>query len=99
MQTIPLAAVPSQTLTTMLNGQNCQITLTTRRTGLFMDLSVNNIPVAVGNLCEDRNQMVIKAYLGFIGCFIFSDLQGASDPVYTGLGTRYILSYLSKVYA
>jgi hypothetical protein len=33
--------------------------------------------------------------VGFIGDLIFIDTQGTSDPNYTGLGSRFLLAYLS----
>jgi hypothetical protein len=38
--------------------------------------------------------MVRETYLGFIGDLSFTDTQGTSDPVYTGLGSRFVLLYL-----
>jgi hypothetical protein len=91
---VALQAVPSQTLNIVLAGQYCQLTIYTNDYGLFLDLSVNNVPIANGNLCQDRNLIITKPYLGFSGQFYFADTQGSSDPVYTGLGTRFLLFYI-----
>lgn len=95
MQVIPLQAVPAQELTVNLANQATQLHVYQLSTGLFMDISVNNELIIGGVACEDRNRMVRDTYLGFIGDFIFVDLQGTDDPEYTGLGTRWFLEYLT----
>ncbi len=98
MLIIPLKAVPSQSLTAVLENQICQINLRTTAFGLFMDLYVSNVLIVGGVICQNLNLIVRDAYLGFIGDFTFIDNQGATDPVYTGLGlagSRYSLAYLS----
>lgn len=94
MQPVTIQAEPNQTFAALLGNQSCQINLTTRRTGLFIDLFVGNDPVIQGVICQDRNTLVKYAYLGFVGDLVFQDTQGTSDPEYTGLGSRYLLQYL-----
>lgn len=94
MLIVPVQAVPNQTFAILLANQACQITLSTRLNGLFMDLVVGNVPVRNGVICQDRNPILRFSYLGFIGDFWFLDSQGTSDPVYTGLGSRYLFEYL-----
>lgn len=95
MNIVPTKAIPSQVLSVTLGGQSCVIALYQKTTGLFLDLSVAGSPTVQGVLCRDRVRLVRQAYLGFIGDLTFIDTQGASDPVYTGLGARYLLGYLS----
>ena len=97
MKTIPLQAVPSQTLSVLFGGQNCQINVYQKSTGLYLDLSINNAPVLTTVLCRDRVRMVRQAYHGFVGDLTFADLQGYSDPDCTGLGGRFALVYLEPV--
>ena len=94
MKIIQITAVPSQTLNSNLGGQNCKISIYQKSTGVFLDLSVANIPIVVGMLCLDRVSLVRHAYLGFVGSLVFCDTQGVSDPTYDGLGVRYLLGYL-----
>lgn len=94
MKVVPIKAVPSQVLTTVLGGQNCRIAVYQKSTGLFLDLSVDNAPVVTAAICRDRVNLVRQAYLGFSGGLVFCDTQGVSDPTYDGLGTRYLLTYL-----
>jgi len=94
MKTIPMQAVPSQTLSVLLGSQNCQISVYQKSTGLYLDLSISNIPVISTVLCRDRTKLVRLAYRGFIGDLAFVDTQGYSEPDYTGLGARFALVYL-----
>lgn len=94
MQVIPLGAVESQALNTQLGSQNCQISVYSLSTGLYLDLSVDESPIVTGVLCHDRNRLVRETYFGFVGDLSFIDSQGTSDPTYDGLGSRYSLLYL-----
>ncbi len=95
MQIVPLAAVPAPKLTILLGGQNCQIKVYQKTTGVYLNLSVNDAPIVSGVVCRDRVVLVRDAYLGFIGDLAFFDTQGTSDPKYTGFGARFQLVYLS----
>lgn len=88
---IPLIAVPSQTLSVQLGGQPCRIDIRQRRTGLFVDLYVQDVPVFQGVKALDRNKLVRDGYLDFTGDLGFIDTQGTSDPDFTGLGGRFVL--------
>ncbi|CAG4889295.1 phage baseplate plug family protein [Paraburkholderia gardini] len=94
MLTIPLQATPSQSLSAVLGGQNCQINVYQKSTGMYLDLYVSNSPIITATICLDRVRLVRETYLGFIGDLAFADTQGTSDPVYTGLGSRFVLLYL-----
>jgi len=90
---IPVSAVPSQVFTVQLSQQACKIALRQRRTGLFVDLSVDGAVMLQGVLARDRVRIVRDAYHGFTGDLFFMDTQGADDPDYTGLGSRWMLCY------
>jgi hypothetical protein len=94
MLVIPLAAVPSQTLSVQLAGQDCRISCYAKTTGFYLDLYVAGVLVIGGVLCLDRNRIVRDIYHGFIGDLGFADMQGTSDPETSGLGSRFILAYL-----
>lgn len=93
-QRIPLAAVPSQTLSVTLNGQNCQIELDTLSTGLYFSLTADGVVITRNTICRNVARLLLdRQYLGFVGDFMFRDLQGDTDPEFAGLGTRYVLVY------
>jgi hypothetical protein len=95
MLQMPLSAVPSQTFAITLAGQNCQLAVYQKTTGIYMDLTVNGKPITTAVRCVEGARLLLdRQYLGFIGDFGVIDTQGNSDPVYTGLGSRWQLLYL-----
>ncbi|MBR8479455.1 phage baseplate plug family protein [Burkholderia cenocepacia] len=94
MLTLPITARPAQNFSVLLAGQNCQISVYQKTTGLYLDLAVNNVAVKGGIICRDRVRLIRYAYLGFIGDLTFFDTQGVEDPQYAGLGARWQLVYL-----
>jgi hypothetical protein len=96
MQLVPLQPLPAQTLTTILNLQQVQITLRQMSTGLFMDLQNEGIEVVGLVSCQNLTRIVRDLHFGFEGDFVFYDTTGnGADPVYTGLGSRFVLVYLA----
>lgn len=62
-----------------------------------MDLSVNDVLVIGGVLCENRNRIVRSKYLGFNGDFAIIDTEGDEDPEWTGFGSgRFVLMYFEN---
>lgn len=95
MQVIPLQPVANQIITPVVNGQNCQFNVYQKNTGLFIDILVNNTLILGGILARNMTLLVMTPYLGFVGDLIFMDTQGSNDPVYEGLGSRYLLMYVA----
>jgi len=94
---IDLQAVPAQTLRVALGAQNCRINLFQKGADVFLDLYVGNTPIVLGRLCRDRVTLTPEQYTGFVGDLFFKDTVGASDPDYTGFGTRFTLNYMVAV--
>lgn len=90
---IPLNPVPSQSLSVQLGAQSCRINIRQRRTGVFVDLYVQDAPIALGMKAIDRKFLVRAAYTGFIGDLFFVDTQGEQDPQFNGLGSRWQLAW------
>jgi hypothetical protein len=88
---IPLQAFPAQTLAVQLGGQLTQITTYQKRTGMFLDLLVNNVLIVTGAACLDRVPILRNAYSGFVGNLAFVDTQGLADPSFDGLADRFAL--------
>lgn len=94
---VPLAAVPSQTESITLGGQQCQIAVRLLGDTLYFSLSINNTPILVNHACRNRTRMLLaQQYSGFQGDFVFVDTQGDHEPEFTGLGGRYVLLYLTQ---
>ena len=94
MLILPITAQPAQNFSVLLAGQNCQISVYQKTTGLYLDLSVNNAPIKSGIICRDRVLLIRYPYLCFVGDLTFFDTQGVDDPEYAGLGARWQLVYL-----
>lgn len=97
MKRIPLQPAPAQTLNVVLSGQNCQISVYQKSTGVYLDLEVDNAPIVATVLCHDRVRLVRSDYLGFVGDLAFVDTQGHADPQYQGLGSRFVLAYMEPL--
>lgn len=95
MEIIPLKALPNQTLTVTLSDQVTQLNVYQKQSGLYVDVLVDGSPIIQGVLGLNLNRIVRSTYLGFDGDLTFIDSQGADDPIYTGLGGRFTLNYLS----
>ena len=97
---VPTLAVPSQKLKTTLNGQVVELAIYQLRYGMFMNVTIDGTLEIGAVVCQNRNRIIRSAYLnenvGFAGDFMWNDLEGSSDPYYTGLRTRYQLLYLSE---
>lgn len=96
MQQIPLSAVPSQTLSIVLNGQSCQIAVYQKQpivdeygvaAGLFFDLIVAGVPIINTARCLDRTPILQdRQYLGVVGEFMFLDTLATEGgpPTFNG---------------
>lgn len=94
MLIVPTKALASQVLQVSLASQSVTLKIYQTAYGLFMDVYVGNVLIIGGVICENLNRIVRSTYLGFIGDLAWFDTEGTSDPIYTGLGTRWQLLYL-----
>ena len=88
--------MPNQAVVTTLTDQQCQINVYQRGQFLFLDLYLNNAILLYGVICENLNRIIRDTYFGFSGDLCWLDTQGESDPIYTGIGSRFHLCYLSE---
>ncbi len=95
MQTVPLQPVPSQVSKVVLGGQNCQISVYQKSQGLFVDVVVDGVDIAIATIARDIDPIISRTYTGFIGNLLFIDTQGNVEPSYAGLGARWVLIYLT----
>ena len=96
MITVSVLPSKSQSISVSLSGQQCNIKLVQRQSFMYMDLTVNEVPIMQGVPCLHGNKMVRYPYLGFKGDLIFIDNDGESDPQWEGLGSRYLLYYIEE---
>lgn len=90
---VPTKPIPNQTFQVQLGSQPCVLNIYQLQYGLFVDIFVGNTLVIASVIAENLNRIVRSAYLGFVGDLVFLDTQGTDDPIYTGLGSRYLLIY------
>lgn len=95
MKQVPLQSVTSQQVTTLLGNQKCQIAVYQKPQGLFVDLAVNGTDISSGILALNGMSICPFNYAAFVGYLMFCDMQGSDDPSYDGLGTRFLLIYLT----
>lgn len=95
MQIVPIQAAKSQSFAVLLANQNCRIDIYQKSTGLFLNLYVGGSLIIGGVICLNLVRIVRSLYLGFVGDLAFYDTQsGTADPIYTDLGTRFVLLYI-----
>lgn len=100
MLQVPLTGVPSQTLSVTLGGQAAQIDIYQLgyppSANLYFDLMNDGVSIVTARLALNGVFLIGDAqYLGFSGDFMFIDTQGTQDPLYSGLGTRWQLIYVT----
>jgi hypothetical protein len=99
MLTIPLAAVPQQSLNATLDSQAVTLNLYTLtnqfESNLYLDVFLSGTPILTCIRCRNLSSLLSATqYTAFVGSFTFFDTQGDSDPAYAGLGSRWLLIYL-----
>ena len=62
---------------------------------LYCDLIMNGEVIFTGAVCLNCVVISNYTYLGLQGGLCFYDSQGSSDPTSPGLGTHFILAYVS----
>ncbi len=97
MEIIPLQSLPSQRVSVVVGGQQCQFSVYQKAGRLYFDLSVNGESVCNTRLIRNGVFMLRQQYFGVIGDFMVIDQTGQSDPEYTGLGARWVLVYVNEV--
>ena len=93
MLIIPLSAVPSQKIKVVLGDQDCEISVLTRGSRLYLDLSVNGVAVQQGALLLDSVSAIQVPTRVFSGTLAMVDTQGNAAPRWSGLGDRWRLCY------
>lgn len=96
MQIVPIEPLPNQALQVQLAEQPCALNIYQLRDGVFIDVYVGGALIIGGVIGRNLTRIVRSAYLGFVGDFVFADTQGDTDPIFNGLGSRFLLIYLEE---
>ena len=94
--TIPLQDTPSQKLAVTLAGQNVDLVLTMRLGRLYADVKADGVPVVAGRVCLNLEPIINEKFRPFVGELYFEDLQGSDNPIYGGLGRRFVLRWATN---
>lgn len=94
---VPLSSLPSQELSLVLGNQDVTVRVLTRGDYLYLDILKESTPVIQGQLIVTGQNLLPSGLSNFVGNFQMVDINGTSDPVYTGLGTQYRLLYNDEV--
>lgn len=62
---------------------------------LFCDLTLDNVVLWSGVPCLNGVGIKSSNYIDFDGNLIFIDQQGKADPTFEGLGSRFLLLYVT----
>jgi hypothetical protein len=109
MYLVQVNPIPNQIVSEVLLDQSTTLNIYQLSTGLYMDVILNGSLIIGGVSCLNRNLIIRTSYLGYQGDFAFQDTLGTSvydatnntwayngvDPSYQGLGTQFVLWYLS----
>ena len=93
---VPLQPISNQTAQSQLGNQAVTLNVYQQAYGLYMDVILGSLPVVQGVICLNKTLIVRNSYFAFSGDFIFIDTQGANTPVYTGIGSRFFLVFMSS---
>jgi hypothetical protein len=93
ISTIPLKAIPSQSVNVVLSGQPCLIDIRLIGDRQYLSLSVNGDVICQNVLMVNRSAIIRAGYTSFVGDLAAIDTQGDEAPQYSGWGTRWLLAF------
>lgn len=92
---IPMQKLPNQTLSIVLDGQNCVINLRQNGDRMYSTLTANDMKVCSGHACLNAEPIPVWGTARFSGKLFFVDTKGKEHPTYEGLGDRFELLYVT----
>lgn len=92
---IPLSAVPYQTVSAVVNGQNYRITVRQNGAFVYTSVMVDGEKVVDNALAVARGRVIPFAQTVAQTMLYWLDTQGDDRPQYEGLGDRWKLVYES----
>ena len=92
---IPLISIVAQSLKVVLDEQSCEISIRERLGNLYMSMVVDGVSSWNNHVCYDRQNVKPYSYMPFLGGLYFVDKEGSTDPIASGLNSRYFLVYLA----
>jgi hypothetical protein len=95
-QEIPLIAQVAQSIKIVLDEQACEIQIRERLGNLYMSMVVDGVESWNNYVCYNQQNIKPFTYMPFRGGLYFVDIEGDTDPVSSGLNTRYFLVFFSE---
>jgi len=90
---IPLEPVQNQTFSIDIEDKRCDFKFFTQGLYLYMNLAIDDKDVINGVICLNKAKLNQYVDIGLKGSLYFEDTNGNLDPIYYGLGSRWILNY------
>lgn len=90
---IPIDPIPNQSFDIDISDQRCRFEFITKGVFLYMNLTINEEEKLNGIICLNNENLLLYSDVGIKGRLYFLDTQEELDPIYYGLGDRWILIY------
>lgn len=90
---IPIDKLPNQSFDIELEEKRCRFDFITKGVFLYMNLVIDEVEKLNGIICLNNVDLIQYKDIDFNGRLYFLDTQGDLDPIYYGLGTRWLLFY------
>lgn len=90
---IPIDKIPNQSFDVNLDGRNFRFEFITKGVFIYMNLSIEEEEKLNGIICLNDVDLIQYNDIGVNGRIYFFDTQGDKNPVYYGLGERWVLFY------
>ena len=92
---VPLQALPYQSLSTVLDGQNCVIEVRQLGNRVYCSLRSNDIQIVESAIALNFTAVNPYPNPNFHGALFFYDSEGDSIPQWEELGKRYKLMFIT----
>ena len=96
MDIINISPIPAQRFKCVLGGQYCVMSLRQKGRRMYLDLDLADEPVFSGAVCVHGARVNQSPSHIFRGSIHFYDMLGKDAPQFDGIGSRYILLYLTE---
>lgn len=91
---IPLQQSPFQKLSTVLDGQNCEIEVRQLGNRIYCSLKSNDVQIVTNAIALNFTEINPYPNQFFNGSLFFYDSEGDEPPKWRELGTRFKLMYI-----
>lgn len=90
---ISIDKLPNQSFDVEIDDKRCHFEFITKAFFMYVNISIDEVEKLNGIMCLNKVDMIKYKDAGLEGKLYFEDTQGNLDPIYYGLGSRWILIY------